>query len=87
MLGKDQEIRWTPEARQSFEGIKKAIAKEPVLASLYFSKYFLIFSFSSEHTTTAVLLQKNHEGYEHPIAFYNKTLRDSPLKYNILYKK
>ena len=33
------------------------------------------------------LLQKNHEGYEQPIVFYNNTLRDAPLKYNILDKK
>ena len=34
-----------------------------------------------------VLLQKNHEGHEQPIDFYSKTLRDAPLKYNILDKK
>ena len=33
-----------------------------------------------------VLLQKNEEGYEQPIAFFSKTLRDAPLKYNILEK-
>ena len=32
------------------------------------------------------MLQRNHEGNEQPIAFYSKTLRDSPLKYNILEK-
>ena len=34
-----------------------------------------------------MLLQKKEEGYEQPIAFYNKTLRDAPLKYNILEKQ
>ena len=34
-----------------------------------------------------VFLQKNHEGHEHPISFYNKTLRDAPLNYTILDKK
>jgi len=76
-----------PEARKSFEGIKKAIFEAPILASPYFSKYFLIFSFSFVHKVVGVLLQKNHEGYEQPIVFYNNTLRDSPLKYNILDKK
>ena len=33
-----------------------------------------------------VLLQKNSEGHRKPIYFYNKTLRDAPLKYNILDK-
>ena len=87
MLGKYQEIRWMPEAKQSFEGIKKAIVEDPLLVSPNFSKYFLIFSFSSEHTVVGVQLQKNHEGYEQPIVFYNNDLRDSPLNYNILDKK
>jgi len=69
MLGKDKEIKWTPEAKQSFEDIKKAISKAPVLASPDFSKDFLIFSFSSEHIVAGVLLQKNHERHEQPIAF------------------
>ena len=79
MLGKDKEIKWNPEAKQSFEYIKWAISKAPVIAVPHFSKYFLIFSFSSKHTVVGVLLQKNHEGNEQPIAFYNKTLRDAPL--------
>ena len=86
IIGKDQEIRWTPEAKQSFESIKRAIAEAHVLASPDLSKYFLTFSFSSEHTVVGVILQKNHEGHEQPISFCSKTLRDAPMKYNILYK-
>ena len=56
MLGKYQEIKWTPKSKQSFEGIKKAIVEAHVLASPYFSKDFLIFYFSLEHTVVGVLL-------------------------------
>ena len=87
MLGKDKEIKWTLEEKQSFEDIKKAISKAHVLASPNFSKYFLIFSFASKHTVAGVLLQKNHEGHENPIAFYRKTLRYAPLECNILEKQ
>ena len=80
MLGKDKEIKWTPEAKQSFEYIKKVISEAPVLESPEFSKYYLIFSFASEHTVAGVLLQKNHEGHEQPIYFYSKTLRVTPMK-------
>jgi len=86
MLRKDSNIRWTPEAKKSFKDIKKAISEAPVLVSPDFSKDFLIFSFASEHTIAGVLLQKNQEGSEQPIAFYNKTLMDAPLKYNIMEK-
>ena len=87
MLGKDKEIKWRPKEKKSFEYINKAIYESLVLESPDFSKCFLIFSFASEHTVVGVLLQKNHEGNEKPIEFYIKTLRDSPLKYNILDKK
>ena len=87
MLRKDNNIKWTPEARKSFEDIKKAISEAPVLVSPDFSRDFLIFSFASEHTIAGVLLQKNQEGNEQAIAFYSKTPRDAPLKYNIMEKK
>ena len=86
MLRKDSNIKWTLEAKQSFEDIKKAIPEAPVLISPDFSKDFFIFSFASEHTIAGVLLQKNQEGNEQPIAFYRKTLRDAPLKYDIMEK-
>ena len=59
MLGNDQEIWWMPESRQSFEVIKNSIAKELIIRIPHFSKYFLIFLFSSKHKV-GVLLRKNH---------------------------
>jgi hypothetical protein len=32
-------------------------------------------------------LQRNDEGYEQPISFFSKTLRDSELKYDIMEKQ
>lgn len=42
-----------------------------------------IFSFSSFYIVVAVLLQKNEEGYEQPIAFFSKSLQPAKLKYKI----
>ena len=67
--------------------VKLALTQAPVLISPDFSKDFLIFSFASEHTVAAVLLQKNLEGMEQPISFFSKALRDAPLKYNIMEKQ
>jgi hypothetical protein len=86
MLKKDNDVKWSSEARFSFEQIKKSLGEAPVLVSPNYSKDFLIFSFASENTIVAVLLQKNDENYEQPIAFFSKSLRDSELKYNILEK-
>ena len=87
MLNKDQEVRWTVEAKAAFEKIKVALTEAPMLVSLDFTKEFLTFYFASADTIAAVLLQKNKEGLEHPISFFSKTLRDSELKYSILEKQ
>ena len=58
-----------------------------MLVSPDFTKYFLVFSYASEHTIAAVLLQKNNENIEQPIAFFSKMLRDGELKYDIMEKQ
>lgn len=87
MLKKDSTIKWTVEAKKSFEDIKLALSKTPVLISPNFDIYFILFSFASEHTIGVVLLQKNDQGYEQTIAFFRNALRDAPLKYNIMEKQ
>lgn len=56
MLKKKSEVKWTLVAKKYFEGIKEEITKDFVLISANFSKYFLVFSFYSEHTISRVLL-------------------------------
>ena len=73
-------VKWTLEAKKSFELVKQELTKTPVLISPDFSKGFLIFSFASEHTVADVLLQKNLKGQEQEISFFSKALRDAPLK-------
>ena len=86
MLKKDAEIKWTDQARNYFEDIKKAIMEAPTLISPNYTKGFYIFSFASYHTVAAVLLQKNEKGLDHPIAFFGRNLRDAELKYDPIEK-
>eukprot|EP00253_Pinus_taeda_P025834 PITA_25834 len=87
MLKKDAKVKWTIEAKQAFEEIKIALTKTPVLTSPSFDRDFIIFSFASENTIAAVLLQKDDLGCEKPIAFFSRALRDAPLKYKIVEKQ
>jgi hypothetical protein len=87
MLRKDSEVKWTEEAKHSFESIKKSIMTTPVLISPNFDKDFYIFSFASNDTIASVLLQKNEDGHEQPVAFYNKVLRDAEIKYDPIEKQ
>ena len=87
MLKKGHEIKWTAEDKKYFREIKQAIPEALVLLSLDFTKDFLVFSYASEHTIAAVLLHKNNENMEQPIAFFSKMLRDGELKYDIMEKQ
>lgn len=87
MLKKDAKVKWSLEAKQAFEGIKSALTQAPVLTSPKFDRDFIIFSFASDKTITAVLLQKDDQGAEKPIPFFSRALRDAPLKYPIMEKQ
>ena len=69
MLSKDQDVKWTPKSKLSFEKIKQALTEAPVLVRPDFSKYFITFYFASEDSIVVVLLQNNAEGLEQPISF------------------
>jgi hypothetical protein len=87
MLRKGNEVKWTDEPRESFVQIKRALTKAPVLISPDYSKEFLIFSFASFDTIAAVLLQRNEEGREQPVAFFSRALRDAESRYEIMEKQ
>jgi hypothetical protein len=74
MLIKGNGIKWNPEARKYFEDIKVALTRDPMLASPDFTKYFILFSFTSEHTIAGMLLQKDEQNFEKPIAYFSRTL-------------
>ena len=87
MLKRYSGVKWTREAKNSFDLVKQELTTTSVLISPDFTKDFIIFSFASVHTIVAILLQKNKEGQEQPIAFFSKALRDTPLKYNTMEKQ
>ena len=87
ILKKNNEVKWTVSTRFSFGQIKKAIFEALTLASPNYSLPFSIFSFASETTLTVVLLQKNINGDDQPIAFFSKVMRDVELKYDIMEKQ
>ena len=56
ILKKYSSIKWTLEAKKSFEDIKLALTQTPVLISPMFDRELIIFSFASKHTIVVVLL-------------------------------
>ena len=64
MLKKGSEIKWDGEPSTAFHKIKQAIKDAPILRAPNYDKPMHIFSFASFHIVSAILLQKNEEGYE-----------------------
>ena len=83
MLKKGSKIKWDREPSITFQKIKQAIKDAPVLREPNYDKPMHIFSFASFHIFFVMLLQKNEEGYEQPIAFFSKSLQVAKLKYDI----
>eukprot|EP00253_Pinus_taeda_P011509 PITA_11509 len=86
MLKKDSELKWTEEAVKSFNLVKLILSSAPTLISPDYTQDFILFSFASEHTLAAVLMQKR-DGFERPIAFFSRIIRDGALNYNIIEKQ
>jgi hypothetical protein len=87
LLKKYEVFKWDEDSKTTFKLIKEAIVKSPVLVSPNYSKNFQFFSFASNDTIVGVLLQKNDQDEEQPIAFMSKVLRDVKLKYSIMEKQ
>jgi hypothetical protein len=87
LLKKDVLFKWDDDSRKTFKDIKEAITSAPVLVSPNYSKDFFIFSFTSEDTIVGVLLEKNKDNNEQPIALMSKNLKDIELKYTITKKQ
>ncbi|KAH9294752.1 hypothetical protein KI387_038340, partial [Taxus chinensis] len=77
---------WNPEGKEAFEGIKKAIAKTPILACPDFNKDFIIYCYATENTLAAILTQKDSENHELPISFMSYVLKSHELKYTLMEK-
>eukprot|EP00253_Pinus_taeda_P003438 PITA_03438 len=86
MLKKDSQVKWTEEAVKSFNLVKLSLSSTPILISPDYTQDFILFSFASEHSLAAVLMQKR-EGVEKAIAFFSRIIRDGALKYNITEKQ
>ena len=86
MLKKDSIVKWTEEAVKYFNLVKLVLSLAPVLIRPDYTQDFILFSFASEHTMAAVLMQKRDQ-HEKPISFFSRTIRDAALKYNIIEKQ
>jgi hypothetical protein len=55
MIHKDSEFKWDDEQKDTFNNIKAAISRAPVLRSLDFNRDFNLYTFASDQSLAAVL--------------------------------
>jgi hypothetical protein len=87
MLKKDDDLKWSDEAKKAFNDIKQALCQSHVLISPGYAKDIQIFSFASDSTMVVVLLQKNEDGLEQPVDFMSKALPRAELDYKSMEKQ
>ena len=72
---------WTADCQKGFEYIKAALEEDPCLAYPDISKPFILDSDASNLGAGAVLSQVQDDGYERPIAYYNKQFSAAERNY------
>ena len=82
LVKKDVPFKWSNEQKNTFTKIRKAIAEVPALMSPYFSKYFILYTFSTDFSYAAVITYKNHEDVEILISFMSSTFKGVELNYS-----
>ena len=81
MIKKDADFKWSAEEKKSFHDVLKAISEAPTLTSPDFSKPFILYTFASDSSYAVVLMQKDQENNEAPIAFTSSGLNGAELNY------
>ncbi len=71
--------QWDPIHQQAFDNKKAAIAKETVLAYLYFLKPFEIYTDASSTHLGAMITQDNR-----PIVFFSRYISKTKQKYSVM---
>ncbi|XP_059070429.1 uncharacterized protein LOC131860082 [Cryptomeria japonica] len=87
LMSGNEVFKWNEEGKKSYQSIEESIAQAPILVNPDFKKYFIIYFYASEHTMSGILLQKNEENEEVPIAFMSVPLKKHELKYWLMEKQ
>ncbi|XP_059222537.1 uncharacterized protein K02A2.6-like [Stomoxys calcitrans] len=82
-INTNRKFVWTEEAQKSFEDLKSILSSAPVLHSPDFSQPFFIHCDASKTGIGGVLVQKNAEGDEFPVAFMSKKLNQAQRNYSV----
>ena len=81
MLNKNIAFKWTKEGKEKFQAIKEALSIAQVMVNPYFLLDFVLCNLGIIYYITTILVQKNKDNFEFPIAFFNQCLTDYETRY------
>ena len=81
LLQKGRKFVWSAECQRAYEDVRAMLSFSPVLKSPCFRDPFIIYTDASGSGIGSVLMQKDNNGIERPIAYYSKKLNKHQLHY------
>lgn len=86
MMKGNKTFKWNDARKKSFEDIKDAIAKAPMLVHPNYTKEFIIFYYALKDTMSTILMQENKEKIQALISFMSIPLKNQELRYSQMEK-
>ena len=84
--GRPNKVRWLPEHKDSFDQLKNAITKYPVLRTPDFLKIFYLQTDASNRGIGAVLMQEENN-LRFPVMYISKKLNSAEIAYSTIEKE
>ena len=86
LLKKNTKFYWTEEHQEAMDKLKRYMAITPVLRPPDFRKPFLVVTDASDFAIGGALMQI-HEGREHPVRYWSRTLQPAERNYHTTEKE
>lgn len=86
LLKKEQPFIWTEREQKSFDGLKKALTEEVVLAFPNFDETFIV-SVDASDLAIGGFLSQGELPNDRPIYFFSKTLNEAQKRYSTIQKE
>ena len=87
LIKKNQPFEWTSECQNSFESLKNALFKAPVLTHFDSNRKTVLKTDASQYITGDVLFQYDDDGSFYSITFYSKNMLSAECNYHIYDKE
>ena len=81
LLSKEQPWVWGEEQQKAFEESKQRLAERPLLRHPDFARPLTIHTDASHDAIGGVLVQKDDQEKEHPVAYFSRVLQAAELRY------